>query len=264
MLRSVFGKSLWDQRRGIIGWSVAVAAVGVLYAGFYPSMNNPDMEAAIRAFPEGLLEALGMTDITSPAGYLGSTTYGILGPVIMVIFGGSLGVRAVAGDEDAGLLDVLLAHPVSRWTVVVQRAAAMVVAVGVAGAFLFVAMVIASGPAQFAELGIGNLAAATGHLVLLSLVFGALGLAAGALTGSRAIAWGIVASVAAATYLANTLAPTVDAIGWAQNLSPWFYYSGGRPLAEGFQAGDAAVLAVTALVLVGVAVLGLSRRDVAV
>lgn len=264
MLRNVFGKSLWDQRRSILGWSVAVAAVGVLYAAFYPSMNNPDMEAALRAFPEGLLEALGMTDITSPAGYLGSTSYGILGPVLMVIFAGTLGVRAVAGDEDAGRLDVLLAHPVERWTVVLQRAAAMVVALIVAGAFLFVAMVIASGPAQFEELGAGNLAAATVHLVLLAFVFGALGLAAGAVTGSRGLAWGVVAGVAVLTYLANTLGPTVDAIAWSQDLSPWFYYSGGRPLANGFQPVDAAVLAVTAMVLIGIAVAGFARRDVAV
>jgi ABC-2 type transport system permease protein len=264
MLRSVFGKTLWDQRRGIIGWSVAIAAVGVLYAAFYPSMNNPEMAAAIRAFPQGLLEALGMTDITSPAGYLGSTTYGILGPVLMVIFAGSLGVRAIAGDEEAGQLDVLLAHPVERWAVVVQRAAAMVVALVVAGALLFVAMLLASGPAQFADLGTGNLAAATVQLVLLALLFGALGLATGAVTGRRGWAWGVVAGVAVLTYLANTLGPTVDALAWSQDVSPWFYYSGGRPLANGFQAVDATVLAVTTLVLVAIAVIGFRRRDIAV
>lgn len=264
MLRSVFGKSLWDQRRGILGWSLAVAAVGVLYAGFYPSMNNPEMAAAIRAFPQGLLEALGMTDITSPAGYLGSTTYGILGPVLMVIFAGTLGVRAIAGDEEAGRLDVLLAHPVERWAVVVQRAAAMTVALAVAGALLFVAMLVASGPAQFEEVGAGNLAAATVQLVLLALLFGALGLAAGALTGSRGLAWGVVASVAVLTYLANTMGPTVDVLAWSQDVSPWFYYSGGRPLANGFQAVDAAVLAATTLVLVVIAVIGFRRRDIAV
>jgi ABC-2 type transport system permease protein len=264
MLRSVFGKALWDQRRGIIGWSIAIAAVGVLYAAFYPSMNNPEMAAAIRAFPEGLLEALGMTDITSPSGYLGSTTYGILGPVLMVIFAGTLGVRAIAGDEEAGRLDVLLAHPVQRWAVVVQRAAAMAVALALAGALLFVAMLLASGPAQFEELGAGNLAAATVQLVLLALLFGALGLATGAVTGSRGLAWGVVAGVAVLTYLANTLGPTVDVIAWSQDLSPWFYYSGGRPLANGFQPMDATVLAVTALVLVVIAVIGFRRRDIAV
>ena len=264
MLRSVFGKSLWDQRRGIGVWSLAVAAVGVLYASFYPSMNNPDMAAAIRAFPEGLLEALGMADITSPAGYLGSTTYGILGPVLTIIFGSTLGIRAIAGDEESGRLDVLLAHPVERWTVVVQRAAAMVVALVLAGVLLFAAMVAVSGPAQFQEIGVANLAAASAHLVLLGLVFGSLGLAVGAVTGSRGLAWGVVAIVAILTYLANSLGPTVDVIAWTQDLSPFHYYSGGRPLANGLQVADALVLAGTSLVLVAIAVVGFRRRDIGV
>jgi ABC-2 type transport system permease protein len=56
----------------------------------------------------------------------------------------------------------------------------------------------------------------------------------------------------------------VDALAWSQQISPFFYFSGGRPLAAGWQLTDAAVLAVTALVLVAVAVLGFRRRDIAV
>lgn len=264
MLRSVFGKALWDQRRGILGWSVAVAAVGVLYASFYPSMNNPDMAAALEAFPEGLLEALGMADITSPAGYLGSTTYGLLGPVLMIIFGGTLGVRAIAGDEESGRLDVLLAHPVERWTVVVQRAAAMLVGLALAGAVLFAAMVAVSGPAQFDQIGVANLAAASTHLVLLGLVFGSLGLAVGAATGSRSLAWGVVAATAVLTYLANSLGPTVEALAWTQDVSPFHYYSGGRPLVNGLQVSDALILVAASLVLVAIAVVGFRRRDIGV
>lgn len=264
MLRSVFGKSLWDQRRGIAVWSMAIAAVGVLYAAFYPSMNNPDMQAALDAFPPELLEGLGMTDITSAAGYLGSTTYGILGPILMIIFAGGLGVRAVAGDEEAGRMDVLLAHPVERWAVVLQRAAAMVVAIAVACVVLFLAMLAVTGPAQLEDIGVANFAATTLQMGLLGLVFGSLGLAVGALTGSRGLAWGAVALVAVLSYLANTLGPTVDWLEWTQSASAFFYYSGGRPLANGLQVADALVLAAMAVVLVGIAILAFRRRDVAV
>ena len=41
MLRSVFGKTLWDQRRALAGWTVGVTAVGLLYAAFYPAVNTP-------------------------------------------------------------------------------------------------------------------------------------------------------------------------------------------------------------------------------
>lgn len=264
MLRSVFGKSLWDQRRGIGIWTVAIAAVGVLYAAFWPLMDNPDMAAVLDAYPPELLEALGFTDITSPAGYLGATSYGLLGPILVLIFASVLGARAVAGDEESGRMDVLLAHPVERWQVVLQRAAAMLLAIALPVLVLFVALVIASGPADFEEIGAENLAAASVHLGLLGLFFGALALAVGAATGSRGLAWGAVALVGILTYIANTLGPSIDAISWSQSLSPFYYYSGGRPLVNGFQPDDAAVLAAAALVLVAVAVLGFQRRDVAV
>ena len=264
MLRSVFGKTLWDQRRGILAWSVGLAAVGVIYAAFYPSMSGPEMQAAIDAFPKELLDALGFADITSPAGYLGGTTYGLLGPVLIIIFGTMLGGRAIAGEEESGRLDVLLAHPVERWQVVVERAAAMLVAMVLAGAVLLAAMLATAGPAQFDSIPAANLAAATVQLVLLGWLFGCLALAVGALTGSRGLATGVVAILGAATYFANTLGPSVDVLAWTRDVSPFHYFSGGKPLVNGWQLADALVLAATSVVLVAIGAFGFQRRDVAV
>jgi hypothetical protein len=36
--------------------------------------------------PEGVLDAIGFTDVTSPAGYLGST-FGLLGPALIIVLG---------------------------------------------------------------------------------------------------------------------------------------------------------------------------------
>jgi hypothetical protein len=91
MLRSVFGKSLWDQRRGILIWSLGVAGVGVMYAAFYPTLNSPEMIEFMEAYPKEIMDAMGITDLTSPEGYLGGTTYGILGPILMIIVAASLG-----------------------------------------------------------------------------------------------------------------------------------------------------------------------------
>jgi ABC-2 type transport system permease protein len=264
MLRNVFTKTLWDQRRGILTWTLAIAAVGVLYAAFWPLMDNPDMAAVLDAYPPELLEALGMTDITSPAGYLGSTTYGLLGPVLIIIFAATLGARAIAGEEEAGRLDVLLAHPVERWQVVLQRAAAIGVALALSGVVLWIAMVVAAGPAQYESVGAENLAAATLQMVLLGLLFASVALMVGAVTGSRGLAWGITALVAILSYFANTLGPSVEAIAWTQDISPFHFFSGGRPLVEGWQPADALILAAASAVLVGLAVLGFRRRDVAV
>jgi ABC-2 type transport system permease protein len=264
MLRSVFSKTLWDQRRGILAWAIGLGAVGVMYAAFYPSMANPDMQAAMDAFPPEVLDALGFRDITSPEGYLGGTTYGLLGPVLSIIYGTTLGAGAIAGEEESGRLEILLAHPVGRWQVVIQRSAAMLVALVVAGVLLLLAMIAAAGPAQYDSIPAANLAAATAQLVLLAWLFGSLALSVGALTGSRGVAIGVVALLGVATYFANTLGPSVDALAWSREVSPFHYYSGGAPLTNGWQPLDAAILAAASVVLTAVAVLGLERRDVGV
>ena len=264
LLRSVLGKTLWDQRRGIVIWSLGISAVGVLYAAFYPTINSPEMAAALEAYPKALLDAIGFTDVTTPAGYLGSTTYGLLCPILVIIFAGVFGARAIAGEEESGRLDLLLAHPVERWQVVLQRAGALLLALLAAGVVLFVVMIAAAGPAQFAEIGPNRLGAATAQLVLLGLLYGTLTLAVGAATGRRGLALGILALLGVAGYLANTLAPTLGAVAWTQHLSPFFYFNGGQPLVNGWQLDDGLVLLGVSVVLTGLAILGFRRRDVAV
>jgi ABC-2 type transport system permease protein len=106
--------------------------------------------------------------------------------------------------------------------------------------------------------------AAALHLAALGMLFGALALAIGAATGSKAIAIGVVATVAVVSYFGNTLAAQVDAIAWLRDVSPFRYYSGGRPLVNGLQGPDVLVLIGVAVLLVLAGALRFSRRDVAV
>jgi len=125
MRRSVFGKMLWDQRRSLLAWAIGITAVGTFYAAFYPMVNTPAMRQALESYPQGMLEALGMTDATSVPGYLGSTTFGLLCPTLIVVFAAAIGGSAIAGEEEADRLDLVLAHPASRWAVLWQRFAAI-------------------------------------------------------------------------------------------------------------------------------------------
>jgi ABC-2 type transport system permease protein len=264
MLRSVFGKTLRDQRRSLLGWAIAVAAVGALYAAFWPLMLSPEMQAAMEAFPPALLEALGYEDITTAAGYVGSTTFGLLGPALTIVFAAAVGGSAIAGEEESGRLDLTLAHPVSRWSVALQRFAAMVVGMLLVGAVLAITLIAISGPAELDDIGTANLAAASLHLSVFGIFFGALGLGVGAMTGRRGLAFAAVAIVAIGGFLANNLAPMVDEIAFLRDISPFHFYSGGEPLKNGLQVADLGVLLAASAVLVGIGGLLFDRRDVAV
>jgi ABC-2 type transport system permease protein len=264
MLRNLFTKALWDQRRGILVWAIGLAAVGAGYAAFYPTLSTPEMRQFMDAYPREIMDAMGITDLTSPEGYLGGTTYGLLGPLMIIIFGAGLGGRAIAGEEEAGRLDAVLAHPVTRTSVVVQRALAMLVALAVSGVVLLAAMLALSGPADFAEIGAANLAAASAQLVLLGTFFGALALAVGAATGSRGLALGVVAILAVLSYFANNLGPSVEWLAWSQDVSPFHWYAGEEALRNGFQALNGLVLIGASAALVALGAVAFRGRDVAV
>jgi ABC-2 type transport system permease protein len=140
----------------------------------------------------------------------------------------------------------------------------MVVQFLVVMAVLTLALLLISGPADLGDIGPANMAAASLHLAGLGVVFGALSLAAGAATGRRSVAYATIAIVGVATFFANNLGPSVDWLAWTRDISPFHYYSGGAPLANGVQVGDLLVLGVSAVVLAALGGLVFDRRDIAV
>jgi ABC-2 type transport system permease protein len=264
MLRNVFTKTLWDARRSLVGWAVAISAVAAMYAAFWPTVNTPEMQQALRNYPEGILEALNYDDLTSPAGYLGSSVFGLLIPLLVAVFAIAYGTRAVAGDEEAGTLDLLLAHPVGRTRLALQRFAALVAALVLVGVVLWLAMLAIAGPAKLEGVTAAEFGAATTQLALFGACLGALAFAVGAATGRRALALGISAGVAVLAYLANGVFPQVAGLEWTRDVSPWHWYLGGEPLKNGLQAGDSLLLLAVTLALVAAGTLVFNRRDVAV
>lgn len=264
LLRNPFTKALFDMRRSLLGWTIAIVAVGAMYASFWPTMQTPEMKQAMEAYPEGLLEAFNYSDLTTAAGYLGSAVYGLLVPLLVAVFAIAAGTRAVAGDEEAGTLDLVLAHPVGRTRLVLHRFAALAAGIVAVAVLLGLAMVALNGPAQFDGIDAGGFAAMTLHLALFGLVFAALAFAVGAATGRRALALGAGAGVAVLGYLANTVFPQVDGLAWAREVSPFHWYLGGDPLVNGVQPGGALLLLGATAALVAVGTWAFHRRDVAI
>ncbi|MFR9774858.1 ABC transporter permease subunit [Micromonospora sp. MS34] len=264
LLRDPFTKALYDARRSLFGWTVAVVAVGALYASFWPTMQTPEMARAMESYPKGLLEAFNYSDLTSAAGYLGSAVYGLLVPLLVAVFAIAAGARAVAGDEEAGTLDLVLAHPVGRARLALCRYAATAAGVVTVPVLLGLALVALRGPARFDGIGVAGFAAMTLHLTLFGLAFAALSFAVGAATGRRAPALGVSAGVAVLGYLANSVLPQVESLAWARELSPFHWYLGGSPLVGGVQPGGALLLAAATVLLVAGGTWAFTRRDLAV
>jgi ABC-2 type transport system permease protein len=262
--RSVLSKTLWENRRAVIGWALSVAAVGAMYAAFWPMMDTPDMQQAMNSFPPELLEAMNYNDLTSATGYIGSAVFGMLAAVLTCVMTIMQGSRALAGDEEDGVLDLLLAHPVTRARLALERFGALAVSVVLAAATLWLAVVALRGPARLDGISVGELAAASTQLALFGLVIGGVTFAVGAATGRRGTAVSVGAAVTVLGYLANGVFPQFEPLRWTRNVSPWDWYVGGSPLRNGLQLADCGLMLAVTVVLVGVGTWVFTRRDIGV
>ncbi len=258
MLRNVFAKTLRDQLRALIWWALGLAWVILVYVGGYRQY----VEAGFfkQRVPEFVGAIMGGGTLTSAAGYVTGIVFTLLGSLLIILFVTFTGAWAVAGDEETGMLDVLLAHPVSRTRLVLERFAALAVALAWLG-FVVWGTVSVAVVANDMGIGLDKIAAGAVGLALLGLVFGTFALAVGAATGRRGAALGVTAGVALTFFLANNLAPQVEALEPVQRLSPFYYYLGGNPLVEGFDLPKLGVLVLISLVLLVLAMWGLNRRD---
>jgi ABC-2 type transport system permease protein len=265
MLANVFMKTLLDQRRSLLWWSVSLVLMVGMYVAIWPSMRDqPSMGQFLDQMPEAIrsLFATSGADMSTPVGYLQIELMSFLGPTVVLLYSIGTGVGAIGGEEDRHSMDLLLANPVSRSRVVLDKFAVMAF-----GTFLLTAVtglaLVLEGRLTNMDLPPGNVAAAMLHLALLGVVFGSLALALSAATGKTGLSRGIPAVVAVVSYIVNALAPLVDWLAPLQKLSPFYQYIGNDPLRDGVSGGSILVSVATVVVLVALAILGFRRRDVA-
>ena len=262
-MRPLIRVSLSAQRRAVIGWGIGLAAVALTYAAVYPSIKQSaaDLDTYMQNLPDALRSIIG-TDYTSPAGYLRAELFALLGPVLLLVYGIGAGGKAIAGEEEARSLDLLLTTPIPRGRVVVDKAITLALTVLALSVLVFVA-VIALGPPFGLDVAIANVAAMCLMFFLLGLAFAWFALAVGCATGRRAWASAVAGGVAVVTYVLNAIAPTISGLSWAQALSPFRWYLEPDPLVTGIHTENALVLAAVALVCLVVAVWTFRRRDLA-
>jgi ABC-2 type transport system permease protein len=132
------------------------------------------------------------------------------------------GSAATAGEEEAGTLDLLLAQPVSRRRVLVEKYAAACAALAVV-TVAFVVVLIAFTRVFDVRVAVAHLVAAGVSVYLLATLFGAVALLAGCATGHRALAAGVTTAAAIAAYLLSSLATLVEGLRRFRPVSPFWW-----------------------------------------
>jgi ABC-2 type transport system permease protein len=261
----ITAKTLRDQRRALIGWAIGMAALVLLYASFYPSVrsNAATLNKYMESLPEALRNMIGNSgDISSPVGYIRSEVFSTMGPLLLLILAIGAGARAIAGEEEGRTLDLLLANPVRRRAVVLQKFWAMVVSTSGVGLVLLASIAL-FGPPFGLHVALVDLTATVVSAIALAVGFGSIALAVGCWRGRRGVAIAVSTSLAVVTYLLNILAPSVDGLSRFQILSPFYHYIEHDPLRTGFSALHLSILVAIAAVGLAIALVAFERRDLA-
>lgn len=263
-LHSVFERSFHEQRHALTGWAVGLVGFAVVMLAMYPTVRgNEQFSKLVEAYPKALQELFSLADYTSGAGYLRAEVFSFVGPLLVVIFGVLWGGDVVAGEEDRGTVDLLLANPVSRRRVVLEKWGAVLLGVAVATAALGATLALGS-----LAVGLHVSAAALGAAVvataLLGMLFATTALAIGAATGHRGLARGLTAALAVVAYLLSTLPELVSWLRPARPLSPWYHALGVDPLASGFQPLHLLVVVALTVAVTLIGLVAYDRRDLGV
>jgi ABC-2 type transport system permease protein len=263
---TIAARLLADRRRSLLSWSLAMAGLVLFTVALYPSIEGDQrFEDLARDLPASMRSMFGVDEaipITSAPGYLHGRLFSTFLPLLLLIFGIGLGAGAIAGSEQDGTLELLLANPVTRRRVAVERYAASMALLVVLSLVFVLALLGAAAPFGALEdvSFVGVVAASMGAFGLAAL-HATIAFTTGAIAGRRSYALGAAAAVAVAGYLVQGLLGISDALHPIRHTTPWHWYLGRNMLAQGIAPDAIVVPIVLSLILFAAGVAAFDQRD---
>ncbi|MEE8457800.1 MAG: ABC transporter permease subunit [Acidimicrobiia bacterium] len=255
----VWIKTASEHQGLLLVTGAAMFYMGILIGPLYNLMDEALLSMA-DAFPEVILALFGGGDMSTPEGFYQIELFGMMAPIAVMVATVTIGARSLAGEEERRTMGLLLANPIKRSTIVLEKTAAIVIHASVVGLATFAG--IAGGSLLGGlDISLSNIAATSLLVTLVGLAFGALALALSAGSGRVRLAIYGTVGMALVTYVINALLPFSDALAGYAKWSPFYYYLGSDPLMNGMHWGHAGVLIGLTTGLVVSAVALFDRRD---
>jgi ABC-2 type transport system permease protein len=268
-LASVYAKTVRDSRRaalvvGLLGGGFMLATAAPYGTEFTTPLDRQMLVAQMTSLPTVLRGLLGdPINIETLGGFLSWRVGNVL-PVMLGLWSVLALSGTLAGEAARGSLDLVVATPVGRRSIAIQKVAghvtALVAAMLIAAVFIVIAgrtFAVLPGDEIFPDRALGQIAL----YGLLILAAGSMSFAAAPFLGrTRALALGFIflfGGYLIASY--SSLSPMIEVL---RPLSWYAWTAGHRPIAGVTDWASLGVLALVCLVLLAVGVVGFARRDI--
>jgi len=260
--RELLAVPLRALRRSGMVWALSMAALIGMTVAFWPAFQTqPDLTKIMEALPQALIDAFGLADFGSPAGFLRGNLYAVMAPLLLAVAAVMMTNGQTAGEEDAGRMELYLALPVSRQAVFIGRLWASFVWLVVIAAVMLIAQ-LASDAAFGLSIGTDRLVATIVLCLLLAAWYGGLTSLVAGWTGRPGLALGIGIALVVAGYVIMALFPISEVLAPWRHVSPWDWALGGDPLVHPSEAWRYVALAIPAIAMAAVGTVAFGRRDV--
>lgn len=260
---TIFVAGVRAVRRAAMWWSIATGAIVVATVAFWPAFRGASgISQAIDSLPAPIIEAFGLGDFGTPAGFLRGNLYELFVPLLLSIAIVTLVNGQTAGDESAGRLEIYLSQPIDRRALFAARMAACVVGLLV--------IVVATVVVQLGADALVDLSIDPGYVIATAVLCGLLAAFCGSVAylvacfrarPSLVLAAGV--GLALASYVIAALFPISSVLEPWVGVSPWEWALGGNPLEQSTELWRYLVLAIGSLIFVIGGTLLVGRRDIA-
>ncbi|HJQ28690.1 MAG TPA: ABC transporter permease subunit [Rubrobacter sp.] len=246
--------------RGVLIWGAAIGLYSAALVASFTTLEGSaeQLNQLMQAYPKGLMEAFGITDLADPANYMNSQVFAF-GPLALSFFPIMVLSGALAGAEERGTIDILLGNPLPRWQLVIgsfiATAVSLLAICAVVGLLTWGTAVLMD-----VDLSVRQVAEAVLNMWPICLLTGALALLCSALFHRRGLAIAIPAFLLFGMYLLDTIGRASEDLEDLRPLSVFDYY--GSAIENGIDWTHFGSITLVALALVLLAVLVFRRRDI--
>lgn len=261
---NLFKHELTSRWMGILGWGIGLTLFSSIYIGVYPDMADEMASLANLS----IYRMMGI-DLASFAGYIASIVVQIL-PIILGVNVVMMATGTLAGEEENGTLELVVAMPLKRWQIVTMKTVALLISIFLImvifglGSALILNMVIESVDISIDIEPIQLFYALIWTYPLMVAIFG-ISLFLGAFMPTRRSALIVMFTFYLASYLGNSVSAMVESMEWAANISLFSYVNTTATVfTDGADMTNTGILLAIGVIFFGLALWAFQGRNLTV
>ena len=263
-MRSVYLKTLYDKRFFLLGWTLGFTALTMLMVAFFPAMRvDGGIDELVKNTPaafKGLVGDLANLDTFST--YIASQLFDIRLPLIAGIMSIILGFSLSTNEEEAGELRSIMALPISRMRLFMEKWCALCTIMGLSSLAFFGGVYATSPFVEGATIEFQALASLVLMTLLLMICFGTITFSVGMAFGKKGIANAIGVIVIIGSFILTTFGKAVEWLEPFEKFSLLHYFPAVEVVKGDIEWLDVSVLASIIIVCLVISTLAFTNRDI--